>query len=98
MTYAQQAAVDVSAAGDNIVIPGVAGKRTRVHGLDLFLAGAATVQLKSAATLLTGVMTMTAWAKPLSDVTYFSGGPGEDLIITLGAAVRCAGVIWYRQD
>jgi hypothetical protein len=98
MSFALQAVVDVAAAGANVVIPGVAGKRTRVHGLDLFLAAAGTVQLKSAATLLTGVMAMTAWAKPLSDVTYFSGGPGEDLIITLGAAVRCAGVIWYRQD
>jgi hypothetical protein len=98
MAHALQAVVDVTVAGANVVIPGVAGKRTRVHGLDLFLAAAGTVQLKSAATLLTGVMTLTAYAKPLSDIAYFAGGPGEDLIITLGAAVRCAGVIWYRQD
>jgi hypothetical protein len=98
MTYVQQAAVDVAAVGANIVIPGVAGKRTRVHGLDVFLAGAATVQLKSAATLLTGVMTTTAYSKPLSNDPYFVGGPGEDLIFTLGAAVRLAGAIWFRQD
>jgi hypothetical protein len=77
MTYVQQVAVDVTAAGANIVVPGVAGKRTRVHGLDLFLAGAATVQLKSSATLLTGVMTTTAYTKPLANDPYFAGAPGR---------------------
>jgi hypothetical protein len=98
MDYSIEAAIDVSALGDNVVIAGVAGKRTRVHGIDVTLAGVSTFQLKSGATLLTGVMSLDSYAKPRSDDAHFAGAAGEDLIITLGAAVRCAGALWYRQD
>jgi hypothetical protein len=98
LAYNLKTPIDVTGAGAHVIVAGVAGKNTRVHGFDLSLSGASTVQWKCGSTNVTGVMTLDAYTKAPSDEAHFACAAGEDLSVTLGGAVQAAGILYYRQD
>lgn len=87
------------------LVPAIAGRRVRVLGLALVAAGAVTVTLKSAATSITGAMSLVTGvplaAPPTSsmDVTpHLRTATGEALNLVLGGSVQVSGWIVYDYE
>jgi hypothetical protein len=98
LAFNSRAPIDVTGTGAKVILAGVAGKTTRVHGFDLALTASSTVQWKCGTTNVTGVMSLTTYFKPPSEEPYFACAAGEDLSITVGTAVQIGGILYYRQD
>ena len=98
MTWSTPKSLSFAASGDNVAIAGVAGKRIRVHGIDLALASVTTVTVKNGATGFTGAMTLNGLSKPLQEAPHYVCDIGADFIVALGGTVQCSGAVWYRQD
>jgi hypothetical protein len=98
LAYSLKTPIDVAGAGAHVIVAGVAGKNTRVHGFDLSLSGGSTVQWKCGSTNVTGVMTLNAYTKPQAEEAHWACAAGEDLSLTLGGAVQAGGILYYRQD
>lgn len=96
------AAVAISTSGDNTVLTVAADMRFFIKKLVLVAKGAVDVQLKSGATVITGVCAMAAnqqfyWQREVNEEDYlFVGGAlGDDLIINLSASVVVGGWLVY---
>lgn len=93
------AVVSESTAADNEVVAAVAGKKIRVLSYALSAAGAVTVTWKTAATALTGAMSL-ATGTPLVCIEpqgCFETVAGEALNIAPGGAVQVSGHIAYIE-
>ena len=98
----KQLPIDVSAAGDNVVIPSTQPDRVFSVYRIFFVLGttAANVTIKRGATPLTGPMPMTGYGAFTLDFTeehWFATEPGENFIINLSAATECAGTVYYTE-
>jgi hypothetical protein len=93
-------AVD-SAAGDTVLIPGVAGQSIAVDQFRISAAGAVTVLIKDGAgiTLDAYVFAGAGSAPPLpnSGVPWYLTTPGNGLVLNLSAAVQVIVDGWFSQ-
>lgn len=99
--------ITAASAGDNALLAAVAGKRIRVHALDVFngVATANTVKFRSAANDISLPVTLPGVAG--ADVTlpavpqgsyHFQTNVGEALNINLSAATAVGGVLSYSLE
>lgn len=96
-----EAIIDHSAAGPNVIIPGVAGKTIEVYALFFVMAGDAFVTFQSNVTPFTGAMDMLDHGSVVLDYNqrpWFRCGDGEDFVINLSAPVSIDGRVYYTQS
>ena len=97
-TFNKRAVISISSSGSNQVVAAVANQRIAIYGIDLSCATSTTVQMLDGSTPLSGAMTLTSYSKPLTATgPYWVGTAGNAFNIGLGAAVSCAGTLWYTQ-
>ena len=94
-----QIPISISASGDTIIIPAIAGQVIQVYGIILSLATDTTVAFRSgvAGTYLAGPQTMDRLLldKTPGDPWYITGR-GEPFVISLGDAVQCGGTVYWQ--
>ena len=94
--------IDTATAGNNTIVPGVAGRRIKLTSLLLNVAGTVTVQWFSGTTKLSGPLTYLegdgytlSFAPPASGGMepqgYLITNAGDPLILALGGAVQVSG-------
>jgi hypothetical protein len=92
---------NAAAAGDTVVVAGVAGQSVRVYGLRLSVAGATIVSIKDGAGTVLEVFNFAGAgvAPPLDlrDETYYTTVSGNGLIVNSSAAVQVDGRLEYFQ-
>jgi hypothetical protein len=98
----KQVPIDVSAPGDNVIIPSTAPANVFSVYRIFFVLGtnAADVTVKRGAVPLTGPMPMTAhgtFALDFTEEHWFATLPGEDFVINLSAATELAGTVYYTE-
>jgi hypothetical protein len=86
--------VSLASSGDSIVIPGTPAGFL-IRRILLASADLVTVQFKAGSRILSGPMPITYLGASFSNQAYYGADPGEDFIISLGAAVQTGGTIWY---
>lgn len=90
------APIDVSDAGDAVVVAGVPGKRIRV--VNFLATGTNTVKIYSGpsatGTALTGPMDLPIGGTA-NQTSHFWTGYGEDLVLNLGLASQVGGYLTY---
>lgn len=100
------AVIDKATATTHEIVAAVAGKRIRVLAYLMVAAGAVTATWKSAATALTGAMSLITGTpnqgNPLPNSLQGSRGVfeterGEALNLTLGGAVQVSGWLVYEE-
>lgn len=92
------ATIDASAAGDNLVIPGAAGKRIRVLRWGLTAKNEVEAKWRSGSADITGARLLTKYASAggaYCPVGVFQTLPGEALNLNLSAAVAVGGELTY---
>lgn len=92
--------ITASASGDNTIVAGLPGRKIAVTSFVIVASGVVTVQWKSAATNLSGVMSLGANAVlPMigsDDAPLFvTQAAGNALVLTLGGAVAVGGFASY---
>lgn len=95
-----QRPIEAAAAGDNVLVPGVAGQRIRVYHYNMLTRGAVNARLRSAATNLSGLYSGAAAFSLVFDAPEFyplTCGVGEDLILNLSGAVGVDGFVIFTQ-
>lgn len=98
-----EVAVDVSGAGDHIIVAGVVGKTIRVFKLFLVLGGDTMLTFKDGATEFDGPLSMLAsgaivFDEPRPPRHWFKTSDGNDFIINLSNAVQLSGRVYYTQS
>lgn len=103
-----QLPINVAAAGDNTIVPGVAGKVITVVAFLLTngVATAQTVTIKdgTGGTALSGPMALSTTGDPIilpPDLTvdWFQAlVAGNPLVLNLSAATQVGGAIWFVQN
>ncbi len=94
-----RAAISASSMGDNTVVAADATKQIYVYGLDAVLASSTTLTLKCGSVALTGAMTLTSYAKPVTQGSPYWVCPlNTAFILNLGSGVQVSGAIWYAQQ
>lgn len=98
-----EVAVDLSTAGDNIIVAGVAGKTIRVFKLFLVLGGDTLLTFKDGPTEFDGPLTMTTggaivFDEPRPPRHWFKTSDGNDFIINLSTPVQLSGRVYYTQS
>jgi len=96
-----QASLSFAASGDNTIVTATASQTTRVHRIWFVSAAPVDVIFKSAATALTGTLSMSGRSTLMLDMStepWFVTGTNEALIINLSAAVQCSGRIYYTKS
>jgi hypothetical protein len=97
----QQAVINFTGSGDQIVVGGLAGYIIRVLQFFLVLSAPATLVYKSGSTALTGPLPFLASGAQVQD---FIQCPlnclnlGDPFIINASASVTVGGTIWYVQS
>jgi hypothetical protein len=98
----RQAAVNISASGDNLVLSNAIGPIT-IYGLTIVVAGAVTVTLKNGtATALTGPIPLVADGSidfaPTFERYICGAGTGTagGFYINLSSAVQASGTIYFK--
>jgi hypothetical protein len=97
-----QVPINVSAAGDNVILASTSPDRVFSIYRIFFVLGTtgANVTIKRGATSLTGPVPMTGYGAFMLDFTeehWFATEPGEDFIINLSAATQCSGTVYYTE-
>jgi len=92
------AKIDISASGDNIVIP--AGNRGFwIWRLKFLLDAQTTVTFKAGARVLSGPETCTFQILDFNESQpWYVCGPGEAFIMSLGDPTTCGGTAWYLEQ
>lgn len=89
--------INASSSGDNVVVPGIDGKRIVVHQFVLCCSGPVTVTFEDEdGTILAGPMSFDATggaAPPVNLAGMFLLPVGKDLILNLTSAVQVGGFI-----
>lgn len=95
-----QLPVNFSGAGDNIIIPGVAGKRIKVLQLFYVVAALTDITFKSAATALSGSLNYPAAAAQVQDFIQLpiDCNIGDAFVLNSSSAVQVGGIVWYIQS
>jgi len=93
-----QAPLSFSATGDNIIVPGLIGKLTKVLQLIMVFGGATGITFKSGVNPLSGEMYMVQNGTFVLDyiqcpITCYSAG--DNFIMNLDPGVMVGGMIWY---
>jgi hypothetical protein len=94
-----QAPINFSASGDNIIIPGVAGKRIKVLQFFFVLAATTNLTYKSGSTALSGPLDFGSNAAQVQDFIQlpYTCNVGDPFIINSSSAVQVGGTVWYVQ-
>lgn len=93
--------VNISTAGDNIIIPGTSDRWIYIHELIGDAAGTVTLQVISGTTVLATFNLSSGQGLTLTDIPgdaqrpRFECKPGEDFILNLSGAVAFDGNICY---
>lgn len=93
--------ISTSSSGDTALLAATPGRRHRVHGLRLSVAGAVTVQLRSGSTVLETFVFAAAgydYVLPTRVSHYAQTAENEALNLNLSAAVAVNGVLEYSQN
>jgi hypothetical protein len=98
---AQQAPINFSASGDNIIVPSMSGTFVKVLQLLLVSGGATTLIFKSGVSLLSGPMPMLASGSILLSYVQLplqTLNLGDAFVINNSAAIQIGGIIWFLQS
>src|ERR1017187_311824 len=92
--------INISASGDNVVIPGVAGSTYNIYGVYLLSASGVSVTVKNGASVKTGPLPLTAaapFSMPLNiEVPYLTVDSGNGFILNLSGAVQVSGIVYFQ--
>lgn len=93
----EQAAVNFSGSGDNIVITGFPTQIIKVFQFFLVFAGATNITYKSGTTPLSGPLDFSANAAHVHDYIQlpYTCLLGDNFVINSSNAVQVGGTIWY---
>ena len=93
----QQATVNFSSSGDNIVIIGVVGARIKVLQFFAVFAAATVITYKSGTTPISGPLVFPAASAQVQDFIQLplTCNVGDAFVINSSAAVQIGGTIWY---
>jgi hypothetical protein len=97
----QQAVINFTGSGDQIVVAGISGQVIRVLQFFIVLGASATLIYKSGATALTGPLSFLANGAQVQDFIQCPLNclsPGDPFIINANNAVTVGGTIWYVQS
>lgn len=90
------AVVNISSAGDNVVIPSTESGFF-IRRVMLALASQTTVTFKAGNRELSGPLPLTELGLGFSDQAYYAINPDEDFVISLGDSVAMGGTIWFSR-
>ena len=91
-------AVSFNTAGDQIVVPGVAGKTIEVWKLLLVCSDSTTLQFKNGTTPQSGPLVgKLSIVLDIGDKAWYSASPGNDLIINSASDVLVGGTLWIAE-
>lgn len=96
-----EAIIDHSAAGDNIIVVGVAGQSIYVYSLFLVMGGDSNLTFQSGATPFDGTLDMLDHGSIVLDFNrrpWFKCADGEDFVINLAPGVHIGGRCYYTQS
>lgn len=104
-SYVKRAAISAASSGDNTLVAAVSGKKIKVLGLILIVAGDVDVAFESGAsgTALTGDMSLAAdgngFILPMAPPGYhwFETAAGALLNLELSGAVQASGCLVYTD-
>lgn len=96
----QQASVNFSAGGDNVIIVGVTGQRIKVLQFFFVIGAATNLIYKSGTTALTGTMDFTAAGAHVLDYVQLplTCNIGDSFLINSSSGVQIGGTIWFSQQ
>jgi hypothetical protein len=97
----QQAVINFSGSGDNIIATGTSGQITRVLQLFFVIGGTTVLTFKSGSSALTGGMSFNTSGAMFMDYIHMSLdclNAGDNFIINSTNAVQIGGTIWYVQQ
>lgn len=91
-----QVSINISSAGDTIVIPAQQGVPIAVQSMIISLDTETTVQFKSGSTAFSGPQPILAMLlDPQPGRPWYVTANGQAFVISLGGAVPCGGTVWY---
>jgi len=96
-----EAIIDHNAAGDNIIVAGIAGKTIEVYSLTCVWGGDSMTTIQSGSTALTGPMDMLESGSMVLDYNrrpWYTCADGDDFIINLAPGVQISGRAYYTQS
>lgn len=103
--YLTSLPINVSASGDNVIVPAVAGSAVKAYRFLLVATAAVTVQIKDGVggTALTGPMSLAANEELVLTIDHLLEpwavtSLGNALVLTLGGAVGVAGKVDFLQQ
>ena len=95
------ASINISAAGDNIIIAGVTGQVIRVFrifGVQGTTVGTTmTPKDGSGGTPFTGLLYIGSFALDLDAEPWFTTSPGNAFVLNLGGSEQVSGAVYYTQ-
>ena len=91
-----QIPVNISAAGDNTVIPAQTGRYIRISRLVLSLVSETTVQFKSGSQALSGPQTALTVTLDETGSPWYITNKDQAFVISLGAAIQTGGTVWFE--
>lgn len=96
----QQAVVNFSASGDNIVISGTLGQQIKVLQFFLVVADATNLTYKSSTTAISGPLDFPAAAGQVQDFIQLplTCNPGDNFVVNSSVGVQIGGTIWYIKQ
>jgi hypothetical protein len=95
------ASISVASSGANELVSATGGQTTKVYAIFLVVAAAVNIKFQSAATDLTGLMTMTASGSLVLDNSgepWFTTATNEAFNLNLSGAVQVSGRIYYVKS
>ena len=98
---ASQIPINISGAGDNIVIAGTPGRLIKVLQFFFVVSAATIITYKSSGIALSGPMSFTANMAHVQDFIQLPltcVNPGDSFIINLSAGTQLSGTIWFDMQ
>ena len=89
-----------AAAGDNILIAGIANQSISIDQMVLTAVNAVTVEIKDGTTVVGGFQFPAGGGSvilPNTGMPWFVTSPGNNFTLNLSAAVQCAVTGWFKQ-
>lgn len=95
----QQQVLNISFAGDSVVIPGIMGQRIKVLQFFLVVANATNLTYKSGSTAISGPLEFSANASQVQDFIQLplTCNVGDNFVINNSTGVVVGGTIWFIQ-
>jgi len=91
--------IDVTAAGDNVLVAGVPGRRIRVLSLALIANAELTIRFKSDLTALSGPVRLVENLALQAETPWgcFETQLGKPLVLELSGALQASGWLAYQE-